>query len=54
MVRLGRRRGDGEVRDEGLVDEGGSGEARREGDGEGRRGGFDEVRVDVFRLIAIF
>lgn len=54
MVRLGRGRGDGKVRNEGLVDEGRSGETRGEGDGEGRGGGFDEVRVDVFRLVAIF
>jgi hypothetical protein len=45
---------DGEIRGENLVSEGGAGELRWVGERKGGERGFDEVRVDVFRLIAVF
>lgn len=46
--------GDGEISHENLVQESRVGEARWVGEGERGRGGFNEVRVDVLRLITIF
>lgn len=53
-VAIAARRGggDGEVGGEDLVQEGGGGEAGRERDGDGGRGGLDEVGVDVLGLVA--
>ena len=44
---------DGEVRSEGLVDRERIRDKRREGEVDGGVCGFDEVRVDIFRLVSI-